>query len=142
MAHIIIASVFMKVAWIVVRELRLRDRSLIKIAQGASPRFRNKTPYVGANKDGMACGLLIDGENVRIFLPENNDLSVSGSELPVEEVDSSLYSSGPSNVCIIYFYPISAVFITLCCCRVTRQPRVPLLVNPPLLIAVAYLIMW
>lgn len=71
----------------IVRELRLRDRSIVKIAQGSSVRFREKTRYAGLNRDGQACGMLVNNENVKIFLLGNQDISVSAQELPLEEVE-------------------------------------------------------
>lgn len=77
------------------RELRLRDKSLVKVAQGSSVQFRSKTTYAGLNRDGHACGLLVDGTDVKIFLVENSTMSVSGHEIPLD-VDGNMECDTPS----------------------------------------------
>jgi hypothetical protein len=72
------------VAWIVTRELRTRDRSIKKMPQGAAVHFRHKTNYAGLNQDGLSCGMLVDGDNIKIFMLENTELSVSSIEIPLD----------------------------------------------------------
>lgn len=57
----------------------------MKVAQGNSIQYRNKTSYAGLNKDGLACGMLVNDDNVKIFLLDNDEISVNAHEIPLDD---------------------------------------------------------